>query len=45
VCALDAELDLPADFTGHDLIAAMGPHLLDRAELLGLYAINPGALR
>ena len=43
VCALDAMLDLPEQFTGHDLIAAMGPHILDRAEIIGLYAINPKA--
>ena len=45
VCALDATLDLPEQFTGHDLIAAMGPHVLDRAELIALYAINPDAKR
>lgn len=45
VCALDAMLDLPAEFTGEDLIGAMGPHVLDRAELIALYAINPNAKR
>ncbi len=45
LCALDATLDLPEGFTGQDLIEAMGPHLLDRAELIGLYAINPAARR
>ncbi|MBW1878736.1 MAG: YbhB/YbcL family Raf kinase inhibitor-like protein [Deltaproteobacteria bacterium] len=43
VCALDAVLDLEGTFTGQDLIEAMGPHILDRAELIGLYAINPDA--
>ena len=43
VSALDAVLELPERFDGQDLIAAMGPHMLDRAELVGLYAINPNA--
>jgi hypothetical protein len=43
VCALDEVLDLPEAFTGQDLIGAMGPHILDRAEIIGLYAINPAA--
>ncbi|PKN54599.1 MAG: YbhB/YbcL family Raf kinase inhibitor-like protein [Deltaproteobacteria bacterium HGW-Deltaproteobacteria-14] len=44
VYALDvAALDLPERFTGHDLRAAMAGHVLDSAELVGLYAINPAA--
>jgi Raf kinase inhibitor-like YbhB/YbcL family protein len=43
ICALDAVLELEGPFTGTDLIMAMGPHILDRAEIIGLYAINPDA--
>ena len=41
VYAVDGVLDLPADFTGHDLRAALEGRILAEALLVGLYAINP----
>ncbi|MEN1726958.1 MAG: YbhB/YbcL family Raf kinase inhibitor-like protein [Pseudomonadota bacterium] len=41
VYALDvAELDLPANFNGHDVVAALGNHVLDSASLTGTYTLN-----
>jgi len=40
--ALDvAHLDLPADFTAADALAAMQGHVLDEAAIYGTYRINP----
>jgi Raf kinase inhibitor-like YbhB/YbcL family protein len=45
VFALDVpSLDLPDPFTGEDVQRAMEGHILDQAELIGLYAIYPHAL-
>ncbi len=45
VYALDVErLALPERFTGTDLHAAMKGHVLDSAELMGLYTLNPALL-
>ncbi len=42
VYALDVpSLGLSGAFTGPDAVAAMEGHVLDSAELIGLYAINP----
>lgn len=42
VYALDIDrLDLPADFTGPDALAAMEGHILDQASLTGTYTLNP----
>lgn len=44
VYALDVpSLGLPATFRGPDAIKAMQGHVLDKAEIVALYAINPGA--
>jgi Raf kinase inhibitor-like YbhB/YbcL family protein len=41
VYALDIEkLDLPDDFTGHDVVKAMEGHVLDQASLTGTYTLN-----
>ena len=43
VYALDVEkLDLPTEFTGHDVLEAIEGHVLDKAKLTGTYTINPG---
>lgn len=41
VYALDSEVALPRVFTGADLEAAIAGHVLDQAQIVGLYAINP----
>lgn len=42
VYALDVDsLGLDGAFTGADVLAAMQGHILGKAELIGLYAINP----
>jgi Raf kinase inhibitor-like YbhB/YbcL family protein len=42
VYALDTDsLDLPDDFTGHDLVKAVEGHVLDQASLTGTYTLNP----
>ena len=42
VFALDTEsLDLPAEIRWADVEAAMKPHLLASAELVGRYTLNP----
>ena len=42
VYALDVEtLNLPADYTGADLMAAMEGHMLDQASITGTYTLNP----
>lgn len=44
VFALDVStLELPARFDGNAVREAMEGHILDKAELVGLYAINPSA--
>jgi Raf kinase inhibitor-like YbhB/YbcL family protein len=43
VYALDTDrLDLPDEFTGHDVIEAIDGHVLDQASLKGTYTLNPG---
>jgi len=43
IYALDVEsLGLTGSFTGADVRAAMEGHILDSAEIVGLYAIHPG---
>ena len=43
VYALDIDkLDLPTEFTGHDVVEAIEGHVLDRAKLTCTYTINPG---
>ncbi len=43
VYALDTDkLDLPAEFTGHDVVEAIEGHVLDQASLKGTYTLNPG---
>jgi len=42
VYALDTDsIDLPDDFTGHDLVEAIEGHVLDQASLTGTYTLNP----
>jgi len=42
VFALDIEqLDLPDDFTGHDVVKAIEGHVLDQASISGTYTLNP----
>lgn len=42
VYALDTDrLDLPEEFTGHDVVEAIEGHVLDKAELTGTYTLNP----
>lgn len=44
VYALDVpSLGLPEKFRGPDAIAAMSGHVLDKAALIGIYALNPKA--
>lgn len=44
VYALDvASLDLPEGFQGPDALQAMDEHVLDKATLIGTYALNPDA--
>ncbi|MFZ2492064.1 MAG: YbhB/YbcL family Raf kinase inhibitor-like protein [Thermoanaerobaculia bacterium] len=44
VYALDVEtLGLPARFTGPDAVQAIKEHTLDRAVIVGTYALNPDA--
>ena len=42
VYVLDAPLDLPADSRKEDLLAAMGGHVLQRAQLVGKYQSHRG---
>jgi len=43
VYALDTDrLDLPEEFTGHDVVEAIEGHVLDKASLKGTYTLNPG---
>lgn len=43
VYALDTDqLDLPAEFTGHDVVRAIEGHVLDKASITGTYTLNPG---
>ena len=37
VYALDTELDVPADLSKHELMAAMEGRILDEGELVGTY--------
>ena len=40
--ALDvAEAPVDGEFTGDELVDAIEPHILDRAEVVGLYTLNP----
>ncbi len=41
IYALDVErLDLPEDFSGHDVVKAIEGHVLDQAALTGTYTLN-----
>lgn len=43
VYALDTDqLDLPAEFTGHDVVRAIEGHVLDKASITATYTLNPG---
>ena len=43
VYALDTDkLDLPDEFTGHDVVEAIEGRVLDKASLKGTYTLNPG---
>jgi len=42
VYALDTDrLELPEEFTGHDVVKAIEGHILDQASLTGTYTLNP----
>lgn len=36
-----AKLDLPDDFSGHDVVQALQDHVLDKASITGSYTLNP----